>query len=89
MTNVAILPALGTEPEPPVPTQGRGSGFSLPGPTPAETEQPSEYCGDDGWRRGISLLSFRQIGELGKQMGGHQQGKFQIFWSLYRQLLNP
>ncbi|XP_053786462.1 olfactory receptor 7E178-like isoform X1 [Desmodus rotundus] len=38
--NAAKLPALGTEPEPPVPTQGRGSGFSLPGPTPAETEQP-------------------------------------------------
>ena len=66
MTNAAILPALGTEPETPVPTQGRGSGFSLPGPTPAETEQPSEYCGDDGWRRGIFsfvIQTNRRVGE--------------------------
>ena len=66
MTNAAILPALGTEPETPVPTQGRGSGFSLPGPTPAETEQPSEYCGNDGWRRGIFsfvIQTNRRVGE--------------------------
>ncbi|KAM5307258.1 LOW QUALITY PROTEIN: olfactory receptor 7E178-like [Glossophaga mutica] len=40
MMNSAILPALGVEPEPSVPTQGSSSGFSLPGPTAAETEEP-------------------------------------------------
>ncbi|XP_053514617.1 LOW QUALITY PROTEIN: putative gustatory receptor clone PTE01 [Artibeus jamaicensis] len=40
MTNSAILPALGMEPEPSVPTQGSSSGFSLPGPPAAETKQP-------------------------------------------------